>query len=61
MNSVLQWLGERLSEKSTWAGIGMIVAALGLKINPDYWNEIITIGTTVGGALLVFIKEKPSA
>lgn len=57
MQSVLKWLGARLSEKSTYAGIAVLLGAFGIQIRPDLWDSILTLAGAVGGLILVFTKE----
>jgi hypothetical protein len=63
----MQWIIERLAEKSTWAGIGGFVLALaqfvpGLKdvLTPDTWNTITQAGLAIVAVVAVFVRAKPA-
>jgi hypothetical protein len=53
------YLIDRLKEPSTWRGIIFLLAALGLKTNPELADSIATVGVAAAGAIEVFRKEKP--
>ena len=58
--SLLQWAADRLAEKSTWAGVLSIVAAItGASLPADQAAAITTAGVAVAGVVLVFTKAKP--
>lgn len=58
----MNWIIDRLKEKSTWAGIIGLVTATGLvAINPEQKEAILTAITAITSAVLVFIKEQPKA
>lgn len=48
----------RLKEKSTWAGLGTIIALVGLKIDPSQLTAISTAVIGLIGVYEVFRKEK---
>jgi hypothetical protein len=48
----------KLKEKSTWAGLGTIVALVGLKLEPEQFAAISTAVIGLIGAYEVFRKEK---
>jgi hypothetical protein len=51
----------RLSEPSTWAGIGLIVNTLGPVLFPNQWGSIHAIITTlIAGGIAVAAPEKGS-
>lgn len=50
-------LANRLKEPSSWAGVGVLVGALGLQVAPDTWHSIVQIGTGIAGLLAVILKE----
>lgn len=54
------YLINRLKEASTWRGIVLVLAALGLKVRPDIADTIATVGVAAAGAIEVFRKEKGS-
>jgi hypothetical protein len=59
---ILQWLGARLSEPSTWGGIAAFFTSAGLAVvganthDPSVW--IASIGAGFGGVAAFVMKEK---
>ena len=52
------YLGKRLSEPSTWAGILALLSVLiGRNLDPDQQALVVQIGVAVGGGLLVLARE----
>lgn len=51
-------LGVRFDEASTWRGLVMIIAALGLNISPEQAGAIISAGMAVSGLIGVFVVDK---
>lgn len=49
---------ERLSENSTWRGILLILTAVGLKLEPELQNAILTVGLSAVGLINVVRKVK---
>jgi hypothetical protein len=49
IESVLNWLGSRLSERSSWLGLTAILTSVGVTISPDMQNIIIQIGIALAG------------
>lgn len=58
VEAVLSWLADRLSEKSTYLGIGLLLAAGGLSLAPDLSSALVNLGIAVAGVLAVLIKDK---
>ncbi len=59
VEAVTQWLADRLSEKSTYVGLGMLVTVLlGHSIAPEYASALDAMGMGVGGLLAVLVKDK---
>lgn len=52
----MQYLLDRLSERSTWVGIVAILSACGISIEPDQAVAIAAAGAAVAGAVNVFTK-----
>ncbi len=64
IDALLGWLGARLKEPSSYAGLGIILMAMHLSIPPDVVKSITYIGMGVGGILAVVFPENkatPSA
>lgn len=49
---------KRLSEPSTWAGLGVILSVAGVHIAPEQWQAVVALVTAVAGAVAVFAPEK---
>jgi hypothetical protein len=58
MDELLNWVLNRLSEKSTWLGIVGLCSAFGVYISPDLGEAIATAGLAVGAAVAVLVKDK---
>jgi len=58
--SLLGWLGARLSEPSTYAGLASLLAAAAPVI-PAPFNVAIGAGAAAAGAIAMFLKERGSA
>jgi hypothetical protein len=57
IDALLGWLGARLKEPSSYAGLGIILMAMHLSIPPDIVKSITYIGMGVGGILAVVFPE----
>ena len=55
MNFIL----ERLKERSTWLGLVTLATSIGVNLNPDLVMYITSIGTGVAGLILFLTKDKP--
>lgn len=53
----MNYLLDRLKEPSTWRGIALFLAAVGVKLQPDLLPAIGTAVTAVLGAIEVIRKE----
>jgi hypothetical protein len=49
---------ERLSENSTWRGLLLIATAVGVRLEPELQNQIITVGLSSVGLINVIRKGK---
>ena len=54
---IVELIIARLKEKSTWAGLGTIIALVGLKIDPEQLSAISAAVIALIGAFEVFRKE----
>jgi hypothetical protein len=52
----LDFILARLSESSTWRGLVMVAAAVGLKLDPSHADAIIAAGLSVVGVINIFRK-----
>ncbi len=48
----------RLKERSTYAGLATLVAAVGWKVDPDQWSAIAAVVISAISLYEVFRKEK---
>jgi hypothetical protein len=53
----ISWLGARLREPSTYAGLGILLAALHLANAGDWVSAITAIGTGIGGIIAIVLPE----
>lgn len=52
----MNWLLERLSEKSTWIGLVGIATGTGVSIAPEMVNSIVTGGSLIAGTIAAITK-----
>ena len=48
----------RFKEPSTWAGLAAVLAALGLGLPAELWQQIATTGMAVAGLLAMVLPER---
>ena len=54
----MDWIVERLREPTTWGGIASLLTLVGVTVSPEFQDAIIAAGVAIGGALMVFMREK---
>lgn len=54
---IVEQIIARLKEKSTWAGLGTIIALVGLKIDPEQLSAISAVVISLIGLFEIFRKE----
>ncbi len=54
----MQYIFDRLKERSTWLGLVTLLTGFGVQLQPEVATSIITIGSTVAGAVAVFTKDR---
>lgn len=54
----MNWILERLKEQSTWRGLVLLATALGVKLEPDHAEAIITLGLAIVGFINVLRKDR---
>ena len=57
MENVLNWLVDRIKEKTTWYGIVALVSAVGVTISPDLKEAIATAGIAIAGVIAAITAE----
>ena len=58
IRSVFNWLGSRLSERSSWLGLTAILTSVGVSLSPDLQDAIIQIGISVAGLITFLTRDK---
>ena len=58
MMSLIQIAISRLSENSTWRGLILVATALGVKMEPELQNQIVTAGLSLVGLINIVRKGK---
>lgn len=56
MKTILNYL----KQPSTWQGIIILGGMIGVKLQPDQWQAITTIGVTLVGLILTFQNDTPA-
>lgn len=52
-----KYLLNRLREPSTWRGIALLGTVLGINLNPDQINGVVSFGLALSGFIGVFIPD----
>ena len=55
---MINYILERLKEKSTYVGILTLLSAAGVYVAPEVWTGIVAVITSVAGLVLVMVKAK---
>lgn len=53
---IIEVILDKLSENSTWRGLILLAMALGLKLDPEMQNQILTTGLSIVGLINVIRK-----
>jgi hypothetical protein len=56
----MNWIKNRLKEKSTWRGIVAFLTALGVSLSPDQATSVVTAGVALVGVFEAFFKDPQS-
>jgi hypothetical protein len=54
----MQWIFERLAERSTWLGLISLATAFGLALSPDQKEAIVGAGLALGGMVAAFTADR---
>lgn len=57
MKKLLQFIIDRTIERSTWLGIVSILTALGLVLNPEQQNAIVSAGMAAAGLIAALTRD----
>lgn len=55
--SPLQYIVARLSEASTWAGIGTALLGMGVSLPPGVLQNVTLVGTGIAGLVAILVPE----
>jgi hypothetical protein len=54
----MQWLLDRLTERSTWIGVLTLLGVVGVSVSPEQKELIVSAGLALGAVVLAFTKDK---
>ncbi len=57
MENFLNFLLDRMKERSTWLGLISLLTGFGLAISPEQGESIVSMGVSVAGLIAVFTKD----
>ena len=57
----LSWLGARLREPSTYAGLAALLGVVGLSADPGVLKSVSMIGMGIGGLISFVLPEQPAS
>ena len=58
MKSTLRMLARRMSEPSSWAGVGALFALVGLHLTNVELGYVVNIGVGISGLMAFFLPEE---
>lgn len=56
---LIEWIIDRLKEKSTWAGIGVLLGLVGVRLSPDALSSVMAAVVAIIGVWEVIRRENP--
>ena len=57
----LSWIGARLREPSTYAGLAALLAVFHLSTDAGLMHSLTLIGTGIGGVISFILPEQPAS
>lgn len=54
----MEWIIARLREPTTYGGLTALLGVIGVTLNPELQDAIIGVCVSVGGLLMVIMREK---
>ena len=54
----MSWIIARLKERSTWLGLTGLLTAVGVGLEPDQAEAIVTAGVALAGVIAMLTKDK---
>lgn len=61
MKSFINWCVQRLTERSTWLGLISLICSLGVVLNPEVQESIVTTGVSIGALIAILTSDKKSS
>ena len=58
---MIQWITDRLKERSTWLGLVGLASAAGLAFDAAKVEAIVAAGVAIAAAIAVFTADPPPA
>lgn len=58
MNSIFDYLADRMKEPSTYVSLGVLLTGVGVNIAPEKWAAISGICMGIGGFVGLILKER---
>lgn len=53
---MIDWIADRMKERSTWLGLISLAAAVGIALEPDQAEAVIAAGMAAGGLVAAFTR-----
>jgi hypothetical protein len=53
---MMDWIIDRLKERSTWLGLISLVTAIGISLNPGQIEAVISAGMAAGGLIATMTR-----
>lgn len=57
LNLFLNYVVDRLKERSTWAGLSLLLAGVGVHFKPDHMVQIVEVGSDLVGAIFMLTQD----
>ncbi len=57
MSGLIDWIGARLQERSTWLGLISMLTSAGVALSPQQMQLIVVAGVAVSGGVMMFTKD----
>ncbi|MGE3770420.1 MAG: hypothetical protein AB7G06_05650 [Bdellovibrionales bacterium] len=58
MKNFITYITSRLKERSTWLGLVGLLAAVGITLNPELQEAIISVGIAVASAIAMLTGDR---
>jgi hypothetical protein len=54
----IKYITNRAKERSTWLGLIAILSGVGITLQPDMRDAVVSLGAAIGGFIAVMTKDK---